>query len=198
MPAAPRRWGRSYRSLNFRVTRIGDPTCYAAKDDIEALLEPTGFVGAIHPGARLLRFGEGGQPIRPRAPPTNRRSRLAGERIPLLARFQSRCRGWQRIGFEPNRNICNQQTAAYAADGVRFRQVNHFLPFSDADRTREAFHANGTTTCRFESDSETRWIVDFGDDYRCNLLLEDIYPFDGRRYPTFATGTTLENGLFLP
>ena len=65
-------------------------------------------------------------------------------------------------------------------------------------RAREAFHANGTTTCRFESDGETRWIVDFGDDYRCNLLLEDIYPFDGRRYPTFATGTTLENGLFLP
>ena len=23
-------------------------------------------------------------------------------------------------------------------------------------------------------------------------------PFEGRRYPTFATGTTLQNGLFLP
>ncbi|OBH11163.1 hypothetical protein [Mycobacterium sp. E1747] len=90
--------------------------------------------------------------------------------------------GFQRIGFEPNRGTCNQQTAAYSSDGTRFRSVNHLLPYRAADRGREAFHANGTT-CRFEGDSETRWIVDHGDDYRCNLLLTDIYPYT----PMYAT-----------
>ena len=49
----------------------------------------------------------------------------------------------------------------------------------------------------------------FGVDTNCEITVGDLTggygdfeisnnPFDGRRYPTFATGTTLENGLFLP
>lgn len=83
--------------------------------------------------------------------------------------------GMQRVGFEPNAGTSNQQTAAYTTKGVRFRQVNHFIPYEDANRSAERFHANGTTSCYFEGD--TRWVVDFGEAYRADLQLEDIYPY---------------------